>query len=41
MLGSQWFLVLAENQLRLLYYSTFPLSETQPEVVRNNQLKFR
>ena len=44
--GSQWFLVLAENQLRPLYYSTwyiynfgqiFPSSETNPNVIRGSE----
>ena len=46
-LGSQWFLELAETQLRPLYYSTFyifnnfrrifPSSETHPNVIRGSE----
>ena len=46
MLCSEWFLVLAENQLRPLYHSTwyiynfgqtFTLSETPPNVIRGSE----
>ena len=45
-LGSQWFLASAENQLKPLYYSTwyifnfgqvFPFFETHPNVTRGSE----